>query len=47
LDEYCVVDEPVEEIGLHDDRWTQFAAGAVAVGPVHQDDVPALQDFSR
>jgi len=42
-----IVDEAVEEIRLHDNGGTELTAGAVAVGPVHQNDVAALNGFFR
>ena len=47
LDEDRVIDEAVEEIGLHDDGRAELAAGAVAVRPVHQNDFSAPHDFFR
>ena len=42
-----IIDEAVEEIGLHDDGRAELAAGPVAVGPVHQNDFSSPHDFFR
>jgi hypothetical protein len=47
LDQDGVIDETVEEIGLHDNGGTQLTTCAVALGPVHQSHVAALHGFFR
>src|SRR5262249_61633524 len=39
LGQYRVVDQPVQVVGLHDHCGPKLAPGAIAVGPINQDDV--------